>query len=358
MGRLGFRPARSRMGGVGHHQSYASPPPRPRPPPPPPTDPGRCFDDLYNLVYDQAFVVVAWNRVRGNKGARSAGVDRVAPRDLDGEVVEFLEHVRVELKTRTFTPVKVREKKIPKAGGKFRRLEIPTSADRVVQATLKRVLEPIFEADFLPSSHGFRPRRRAQDAIAEIRFLAPPARNYEWVFEADITACFDEIDHTALMSRVRQRVADKRVLALVKAFLRSGILSEDGSDRATITGIPRAGSSHRCWRPSPCPCSTSISPRSMRRSARHGLAPNTADRVAPCTASSATQTTSWAWSAAPATTPTRSGTKSPSVLAPIGSRLSETKTRVCHIDEGFDFLGWRNQRRRWRGRTGKRAVCT
>jgi len=90
------------------------------------TDPDRCFDDVYNLVCDPSFLVVAWNRVRGNKGARSAGVDRVAPRDLDGEVIEFLEHVRVELQARTFTPVKVREKMIPKAGGKFRRLGIPT----------------------------------------------------------------------------------------------------------------------------------------------------------------------------------------------------------------------------------------
>src|SRR5205823_7478546 len=103
---------------------------------------------------------------------------------------------------------------------------IPTARDRVVQAALKLVLEPIFEADLKPCSYGFRPRRRAQDAIAEIHYLASPNRNYEWVFEADITACFDEIDHTALMGRMRSRIADKRVLALVKAFLRAGILSE------------------------------------------------------------------------------------------------------------------------------------
>ena len=82
-------------------------------------------------------------------------------------------------------------------GGKVRKLGIPTVADRVVQASLKLVLEPIFEADFQPCSYGFRPKRRAQDAIAEIHHVASPTRNYEWVFEADITACFDEIDHTA-----------------------------------------------------------------------------------------------------------------------------------------------------------------
>lgn len=83
-----------------------------------------------------------------------------------------------------------------------------------------------FEADFQPCSYSFRPKRRAQDAIAEIHYLASPTRNYQWVFEADITACFDEIDHPALMDRVRHRIADKRVLGWVQAFLRAGILTE------------------------------------------------------------------------------------------------------------------------------------
>lgn len=162
-------------------------------------DPGRRFDDLYNLVYDPAFLVVAWSRVRGNKGGRTAGVDGVVPRAIDVGAGEFLGGLRAALKARRFTPTRVREKAIPKASGKLRRLGIPTAADRVVQAALKLVLEPIFEADFKPCSYGFRPRRRAQDAIAEIHFLGTPGRNYQWVFEADIKACFDEIDHTALV---------------------------------------------------------------------------------------------------------------------------------------------------------------
>ncbi len=151
----------------------------------------------------------------------------------------MLEGLRAQLKGRQFVPERVREKTIPKAGGKVRRLGIPTVADRVVQASLKLVLEPIFEADFKPCSYGFRPKRRAQDAIAEIHFLG--SRTYEWVFEADITACFDEIDHTALMGRVRDRIGDKRVLSLVKAFLKAGVLSEDGVGRETITGTPQGG---------------------------------------------------------------------------------------------------------------------
>src|ERR671919_2308796 len=118
---------------------------------------------------------------------------------------------------------------------------VPTTADRVVQASLKLVLEPIFEADFKPASYGFRPKRRAQDAIAEIHYLGSPPRNYEWVFETDIKACFDEIDHAALMGRVRRRIGDKRVLGLGKAFLRAGVLTEDGLHRDTITGTPQGG---------------------------------------------------------------------------------------------------------------------
>jgi RNA-directed DNA polymerase len=171
-------------------------------------DSGRQFDDLYNLVYDPAFLVVAWRRVRRNTGAGSAGVDGVKPRSIGPRAGKMLEALREDLKARRFQPAPVREKMIPKANGKFRRLGIPTAVDRIVQSALKLVLEPIFEADFRPASYGFRPRRRAQDAIAEIFYLVSTTMNYLWVFEADIMECFDEIDHTALLDRVRLRIRD------------------------------------------------------------------------------------------------------------------------------------------------------
>ena len=126
---------------------------------------------------------------------------------------------------------------IPKANGKLRRLGIATIADRVVQASLKLVLEPVFEADFLPRSYGFRPNRRAHDAVAEVRHFT--SHSYEWVVEGDIKACFDEISHTGLLARVRDRVGDKRVLALVKAFLKAGILGEDRVLRENNAGTPQ-----------------------------------------------------------------------------------------------------------------------
>jgi len=193
-------------------------------------DPGRRFDDLFNFVHDPATLIVAFDRVAGNTGSRTPGVDGLTVADVE-EVIGvpgFLDDLRDRLKAGTYRPLPVRERKISKPGGsgKVRSLGIPTVADRVVQAALKLVLEPIFEADFVPVSYGFRPMRRAHDAIAEIHHFG--THGYRWVLDADIEACFDTIDHAALMDRVRRRVKDKRVLLLVKAFLKAGVLTELG----------------------------------------------------------------------------------------------------------------------------------
>ena len=316
-------------------------------------DPHRRFDDLFNLVADPAFLMVAWDRVRGNRGARSAGIDGVAPRSIVVGRDAFLLRLREDLKARRFEPVPVRERMIPKPGTtKRRRLGIPTARDRTVQAALKLVLEPIFEADFKPCSYGFRPKRRARDAIAEIVYLASPPRNYEWVLEGDITACFDEIDHTALMGRLRDRIGDKRVLALVKAFLKAGILGEDGGRRDTITGTPQGGIL------SPLLANVALSAldeyfaglwgdrRARIRRRSQGLANYRLIRYADDFVVMVSGDRKHAESVR---------SEVAAVLAPIGLRLSEEKTRVAHIDEGFDFLGWRIQRHQKRGGT-KRYV--
>jgi RNA-directed DNA polymerase len=318
-------------------------------------DAGRRFDDLYNLVYDPAFLVVAWDRVRSNKGARTAGVDRVAPGAAAGAL---LDELQAELKARRFVPDRVREKAIPKSGGKLRRLGIPTARDRVVQASLKLVLEPIFEADFKPCSYGFRPRRRAQDAIAEIHFLASPNRNYEWVFEADIKACFDEIDHAALLSRLRRRVKDKRILALIGAFLRAGILSEEGLYRGTFTGTPQGGIL------SPLLANIALSVLDEHFDAKwKALGPDWTRAKHRRKGGAVWRLVRYADDFVVMVAGSRDDAEAlwaevSGILEPIGLRLSVEKTGVRHIDEGFDFLGWRIQRRVWRGRGGKRAVYT
>lgn len=301
----------------------------------------RRFDDLYNLVCDPAFLTVAWERVAGNKGSRTPGVDRATVatiRSRDG-VEAFLSEVREQLKTRTFTPVEVRQVMIPKASGKVRRLGIPTVADRVVQAALKLVLEPIFEADFEPCSYGFRPNRRAHDAVAEIHHFA--SKSYRWVLEADIEACFDMIDHVALMVRVRCRIGDKRVLGLVKAFLKAGVMTTIGTREATHTGTPQGGilspllanialsalDEHFMtkWREQ---MATEVQ-RQRRR--RHGKANYRLIRYADDFVIVVTGEREDAESLREEVA---------AVIAPLGLRLASDKTRVVHIDHGFDFLGW------------------
>jgi RNA-directed DNA polymerase len=323
-------------------------------------DPHRRFDDLFNLVADPSFLLVAWDRVQGNKGARTAGIDGRTARSVAAEqgVERFLDELRSQLRDRSFRPLPVRERMIPKTGGKLRRLGIPTVADRVVQASLKLVLEPIFEADFLPCSYGFRPKRRTHDAVAEVHYLASKPRNYEWIVEGDITACFDEISHPALMDRVRARVADRPVLALVKAFLKAGILGEDRLLRETTAGTPQGGilspllsnvalsvlDEHIAQAPGG-PRSGSVE-RARRR--RHGRPNFRLVRYADdwCLMIKGTKTDAEALREEIA-----------QVLAPMGLRLSQAKTVITHIDEGVDFLGWRIQRHRKRG-TDRHYVYT
>lgn len=317
----------------------------------------RRFDDVFNLVYDPAFLVAAWNRVQGNKGGRTAGVDGVVPRSVPPERVRgMLSELAASVRTGEFRPERVRQKTIPKAKGKVRSLGIPTMTDRIVQASLKLVLEPIFEADFQPSSYGFRPRRRAQDAIAEIHFYA--SRGYVQVFEADITACFDEIDHDALMQRVRGRITDKRVLRLVRGFLNAGVLSEDGVNRNTYTGTPQGG----ILSPLLANIALSVvdehfqrkwdalgSQWARRKHQRAGgatmkLVRYADDFVVLVRGRHADAEALW--------------NEVTEVLSPMGLRLSEDKTMVTHVDTGFDFLGWHIQRRRIRGHNGKTAIYT
>jgi len=321
-------------------------------------DPHRRFDDLFNLVADPCFLLVAWDRVRGNKGARTAGVDGRTARSIEAGrgVEQFLDELRSALRDRSFRPAPSRERMIPKAGGKLRRLGIATVCDRVVQASLKLVLEPIFEAEFLPCSYGFRPGRRAQDAVAEVRHFT--ARSYEWIVEGDIKACFDEISHPALLDRVRRRIGDNRVLALVKAFLKAGILDEEGALRDNTTGTPQGGilspllanvalsvlDEHIAQAPGGP--GASPSQRATRR--RHGRTNYRLNRYAD----------DWVLAV--------SGTKTDAealreeiagVLSTMGLRLSPDKTLITHIDEGLDFLGWHIQRHRKPG-TSKYYVYT
>jgi RNA-directed DNA polymerase len=324
-------------------------------------DPSRRFGDLHNLIYDPSFLMHAWQRVSSNAGAGTPGVDRATVAWIETRVgVEvFLGHIRDSLKSGEFRPVEVRQVMIPKGtSGKLRKLGIPTVADRVVQTSLKLVLEPIYEADFKSCSYGFRPNRRTHDAIAEIHHLASGTRDYHWVLEADIAACFDEIGHTPVLERVRRRVADKRVCALVKAFLKAGVMTTTGDREDSVTGTPQGGplspllanialsvlDEHfdRQWR-------QEMNTRYQRRKrVRNGLGNwrliRYCDDFVVMVSGDRHHAEALREQVA-------------AVLAELGLRLAPEKTRVIHIDEGFDFLGMHIRRMRKRG-TNKHYVYT
>jgi RNA-directed DNA polymerase len=323
-------------------------------------DAARRFDDLFNLVYDPAFLVHAFERVADNDGARTAGVDGVTVAQIETGVgvAVFLGQVREALKSGAYRPSPVRQVKIPKENGKFRTLGIPTVVDRVVQAACKAVLEPVFEADFQSCSYGFRPKRRAQDAIAEIHFFTSKPRNYVWVLEADIAACFDEIDHVAVMDRVRMRIKDKRLCALVKAFLKAGVLNDLGDREQSWTGTPQGGIL------SPLLANIALSaldehftrqwntemgdPNQRRRRTRANQGNWRLIRYADDFVLLVSGDRHHAEALREEVS---------TVLAPLGLRLAPEKTAVVHIDEGFDFLGFHIRRMRKRG-TNKQYVYT
>jgi RNA-directed DNA polymerase len=310
------------------------------------------FGDLFNLVSHPDYLLVAWEHVARNKGARTAGIDGVTVRGIAqrGEIGVFLAGIAASLRDGTYRPSPVRRVLIPKPGGKSRPLGIPTVADRVVQQSLRMVLEPIFEAGFLPVSYGFRPRRRAHDAVAEIQYYA--SRGYRWVLDADIKGCFDNIDHQVVLGRVRARIKDKKAVALVRAFLKAGVLTDLGLEAATGAGTPQGGI---------------ISPLLAN------IALSALDEaiMAPW-AEGGEQSTQWArrrrvlqgmgnWRIVRyaddfviMTNGSRNDAvtlkeQAAGVLAGLGLQFSESKTRITHLSEGIDFLGFRIQ---WKKRRG------
>jgi group II intron reverse transcriptase/maturase len=158
----------------------------------------------------------------------------------------FLEEIREPLRNGTYCPEPVRQRLIPKPGkpGQFQPLGIPTLIDRLVQMALKLILEPIFEADFYPTSYGFRKGRSTHNALVSIQKVLHPTRRgpsvYRYVIEGDIKGCFDAIDHHVMMEGVRRRISDRKVLKLIFAFLKAGVMIE-GTVRHPVTGSPQGG---------------------------------------------------------------------------------------------------------------------
>jgi RNA-directed DNA polymerase len=279
----------------------------------------------------------AWEDVRRNRGA--AGIDRVSLADV-GEygVTRLLGELAAELREKRYRPLPARRVFIPKPGTEEKRpLSIPAVRDRIVQAALKIVLEPVFEADFLPCSFGFRPRRSAHDALQVL--IDESWRGRRWVVETDIASCFESIPHCGLMQAVEERVCDQAVLALIRTLLRAGVM-EGGSLRRGVAGTPQGGVI------SPLLCNAYLHRLDRAwRAKEHGVLVRYADDVVVMC-----DTREQAEAALARLTV---------LLAGLGLEPKAAKTRIVHLAEGspgFDFLGFHH--RLVRGWTPKSAHLT
>ena len=287
-------------------------------------DPGRRFHALYDKVHRRDVLERAWELVRRNRGA--AGIDQATISDVEQHGVDrLLDELAADLKDGSYRPLPARRVFIPKPGSPERRpLSIPAVRDRVVQAALKLAIEPVFEADFLPCSFGFRPARSAHDAL---QVLVDEAwRGRRWVVETDIANCFEAIPHDRLMAALEERIVDRHVLKLLRSLLSAGVM-EDGAVRRSGAGTPQGGVI------SPVLCNVYLHRLDRQwQTLGHGVLCRYADDlVVMCKTRNEAE-------AALASLRT--------LLAELGLEPKAAKTRIVHLvegGEGLDFLGFHHR---------------
>ena len=197
----------------------------------------RKVHSLIDKVWNWKNLNEAWKKVKKNKGA--AGIDKVTIDEFERNLEQNLNEIQRLLRQDKYEPTPVNRVYIPKSDGKQRPLGIPIIRDRVVQQALKNVIEPIFEAEFLDSSFGYRAERSAKQAIEQIEAVRD--EGHEWVLDADIKAFFDTVNHEKLMDAVAERISDGRVLRLIRAFLKADIMEQGLGLRENVIGTPQGG---------------------------------------------------------------------------------------------------------------------
>jgi group II intron reverse transcriptase/maturase len=300
-------------------------------------DPSRRFHALFDKVHRRDVLDRSWENVRRNRGA--AGIDRVTLADAEEYgVSRLLGELATELKEGRYCPLPARRVFIPKPGTSEQRpLSIPAVRDRVVQAAVKIALEPVFEADMLDCSFGFRPGRSAHDALQVL--IDESWQGRRWVVETDIANCFEAIGHSRLMQVIEERVSDRAVLGLLRGMLRAGVM-EGGSVRRSAAGTPQGGVI------SPVLCNVYLHRLDrVWSAAEHGVLVRYADDVVVMCDSREQAEAALA--------------RLTSLLADLGLEPKAAKTRIVHLAEGaegFDFLGFHH--RLVRGWTPRSAHLT
>jgi RNA-directed DNA polymerase len=290
---------------------------------------------LYDKVVRSDVLERAWGQVRANKGA--AGIDRqtIAHVERYG-VSRLLGELAADLRAGSYRPLAARRVFIPKPGSDERRpLSIPAVRDRIVQAALKTVIEPIFEADMLGCSFGFRPRRSTHDALQVLIDEAWDGKR--WVVETDIASCFEAIPHDGLMTAIEERIVDRQVLKLLRALLRAGVM-QDAAVKRSVTGTPQGGVI------SPLLCNVYLHrlDRCWKQRGRGVLVRYADDLIVMCHSRA---------EADGALAALRQ------ILGELGLQLKDAKTQIVHLaegGEGLDFLGFHH---RWVRARGARHVC-
>ena len=276
---------------------------------------------LVDKVYKLKNLELAWEKVKRNRGV--GGVDGQSINDFASNLEGNLARLHDELRSQTYRPHPVKRQLIPKGGqpGKFRPLGIPTVFDRVCQQALLNRLEPIFEPVFDEASFGYRRGRSAKDALRKI--WCEVEQGHEWVVDADLKDFFGSADHEKLMVLLNQQVADGRVLALLESIMKVGCL-EDGKVSQTQRGVPQGGVI------SPLISNVLLTPfdREMRRKG-YRLTRYADDWLVTCSTRAEAQSV--------LVFATR-------VLEKLGVELNEDKTRIVHVRQGFEFLGYKIKR--------------
>lgn len=204
-----------------------------------PTNPyGGRIGNLMDLMHNPTWIAAACDRVLKRSRGKATGVDGVRVSDFEKSCDTRLEQLRLELKRGTYRPLPLRRVEIPKANGKMRQLGIPCLRDKIVHEVIRMALEPIFEVEFHEHSYGFRPNRSAHHAVGRCRYTA--LTGFTWTIEGDVKACFDEISHKAILRCIKEKVIDNKFLALIQLLLNAGV-EIDGVFHSTTKGVPQGG---------------------------------------------------------------------------------------------------------------------